>query len=382
MPLLRSRTLLPYLALLAAAVLAPKASQAQLPPPCGPTPGCPACTLPQCSTDGWACTGFVAAGTGCNPRNACISGATCDGAGGCVGTAVTCSALDQCHVAGPCDPSTGVWSNPTKANGTACSTANACVSGETCQNGTCGFPQTTVTCTALDQCHVAGTCSPSTGVCSNPTKANGTACSNGMCGSGESCQNGTCGWPTSTVTCAPPNQCQTGAGSCNSSTGLCSYPTKPNGTVCDDGLICTSGKTCQNETCTATANSCNWTVIRYAYDQIGNLTSQRPEQCAATTCAAQGKTCGTIADGCGGSLACGLCSAGQVCLSSNTCCQPTSCAAQGSACGTISDGCGGHLSCGTCSGNWVCGGANVCICPPGAVCCAAGYTNCPCTASC
>ncbi|HXU00884.1 MAG TPA: discoidin domain-containing protein, partial [Polyangia bacterium] len=51
---------------------------------------------------------------------------------------VTCSASDQCHVAGVCDANTGVCSNPNKTNGSTCNDSNACTTGETCQNGTCG----------------------------------------------------------------------------------------------------------------------------------------------------------------------------------------------------------------------------------------------------
>jgi hypothetical protein len=40
-------------------------------------------------------------------------------------------------------------------------------------------------------------------------------------------------------------------------------------------------------------------------------------------------------------------------------CTPTSCAAQGKNCGTISDGCGGSLTCGACSGSQTCGGGGV-----------------------
>lgn len=40
-------------------------------------------------------------------------------------------------------------------------------------------------------------------------------------------------------------------------------------------------------------------------------------------------------------------------------CTPTTCAAQGKNCGTISDGCGGSLTCGTCSGAQTCGGGGV-----------------------
>jgi C1A family cysteine protease len=44
-------------------------------------------------------------------------------------------------------------------------------------------------------------------------------------------------------------------------------------------------------------------------------------------------------------------------------CTPTTCAAQGKDCGTVSDGCGGTLSCGSCTAPQTCGGggvANVC----------------------
>ena len=79
---------------------------------------------------------------------------------------MTCTAQDQCHTAGTCDPATGICSNPNKADGTTCNDGNACTTADTCQAGTCtGTP---VTCTAQDQCHAAGTCDPATGVCSNP----------------------------------------------------------------------------------------------------------------------------------------------------------------------------------------------------------------------
>jgi hypothetical protein len=41
--------------------------------------------------------------------------------------------------------------------------------------------------------------------------------------------------------------------------------------------------------------------------------------CTPTTCSAQGKNCGAISDGCGGTLNCGTCSTGQVCSSANQC---------------------------------------------------------------
>ena len=93
--------------------------------------------------------------------------------------------------------------------------------------------------------------------------------------------------------------------------------------------------------------------------------------CSPTTCSAQGKNCGSIADGCGGTLSCGSCSSPQSCggggtanvCGGGTTCKPTTCAAQGKNCGSIADGCGGTLSCGSCTSPQSCGGggtANVC----------------------
>src|SRR5712692_7007018 len=94
--------------------------------------------------------------------------------------------------------------------------------------------------------------------------------------------------------------------------------------------------------------------------------------CAPITCASLGKNCGTISDGCGGTLTCGSCTAlGTSCGGggvANVCGPgtPTTCAAQGKNCGAIPDGAGGWLACGTCTAPQVCGGtgtSNVCGTP-------------------
>ena len=71
----------------------------------------------------------------------------------------------------------GVCSNPAPRTGRRATTATPARRLTRCQSGVCtGNP---VTCTAQDQCHVAGTCNPTTGACSNPAVANGTACNDG-----------------------------------------------------------------------------------------------------------------------------------------------------------------------------------------------------------
>jgi hypothetical protein len=79
-----------------------------------------------------------------------------------------------------------------RPNGSACDDGNACTQTDTCQAGVCtgGNP---VVCAAIDQCHDAGACVASTGLCTNPHKADGTACDDGdRCSAGDSCRAGTC----------------------------------------------------------------------------------------------------------------------------------------------------------------------------------------------
>src|SRR5205814_338882 len=146
---------------------------------------------------------------------------------------VVCTALDQCHVAGSCDPHTGTCSNPSKPDGTTCSDGNACTQSDSCQAGAC-VGTNPVVCTALDQCHDAGACDPANGTCSDPAKPNGTTCTDGdACTQSDSCQAGAC-VGTNPVVCSALDQCHV-AGVCDPANGVCSNPDKPNGTACTDG---------------------------------------------------------------------------------------------------------------------------------------------------
>src|SRR5207247_9810629 len=99
----------------------------------------------------------------CNDGNACTTNDTCSG-GACVGgPGPNCNDNNVC-TDDSCHPATGC----VNTNNTApCSDGNACTRTDTCRSGACagGNP---VVCTASDQCHVAGVCDPSTGWCSNP----------------------------------------------------------------------------------------------------------------------------------------------------------------------------------------------------------------------
>ncbi|RYZ10213.1 MAG: hypothetical protein EOO73_01155 [Myxococcales bacterium] len=211
-----------------------------------------ACNVGTCSAATGKCEATPKAnGTTCDDANACTQASSCQ-AGVCQGQSpVVCAASDQCHSAGTCNPSTGACTNPSKANGAACNDGNACTKTDSCQSGVCSG-SSAVVCAASDQCHSAGTCNPSTGACSEPAKPNGTACSDGtLCTQTDTCQGGTC-VGASPVTCAASDQCH-GAGSCDSATGKCSNPAKVDGTACEDGSLCTQKDSCQAGTCKAGA---------------------------------------------------------------------------------------------------------------------------------
>ena len=128
-------------------------------------------------------TNFCDDGNACTIEDACVGG-TCQ-----PGVLVVCNDGNVCTT-DTCDPMTGcVFTNNTNP----CNDGNACTTGEVCVGGTCQLG-VGVACSASDQCHVAGTCDPVTGVCSNPAKPNGTACNDGNpCTVGEVCIGGVCG---------------------------------------------------------------------------------------------------------------------------------------------------------------------------------------------
>jgi RHS repeat-associated protein len=144
-------------------------------------------------------------GAACNDQNPCSGSSTCQSQFCAGSNPMSCSASDQCHDAGACSAETAACSNPPKANGSACNDNNACTGTSSCQAGACtgGSP---VTCSPSDQCHVAGTCDPATGACSNPAAADGTACNDGnTCTTPDTCVQGTCtGTPGGSCGLSPP----------------------------------------------------------------------------------------------------------------------------------------------------------------------------------
>lgn len=186
-------------------------------------------------------------GTPCDDGNACTGGDTCQN-GACVGgDPVICGPLDACHVAGVCDPGTGLCSNPNAPDGTACDDGDPCAQSDSCQGGVC-VSSNPISCTALDQCHDAGTCDPATGQCSNPAKPDGSACDDGdACTQRDSCLAGAC-VGADPVACPVPNGCHD-PGICDRGTGICSQPTLKPGYCSIEGQCIASGTAKPGDPC-------------------------------------------------------------------------------------------------------------------------------------
>ncbi len=212
-----------------------------------------------CSTDGNPCTAdkcdgagkcghdAVADGQPCNDNNLCTAGDTCLDGMCSDGTGVICTALDDCHVAGECNPATGLCSNPVALDGTDCNDGNPCTFNDVCTDGKCAGPDLN-SCNPLDDCHGTGSCNPTTGLCSYPSLPDGTGCNDGNpCTTRDVCSKGTCRG-LNPISCAPVDPCHY-AGTCNTETGLCEWPERPDGTSCDDSNACTTGTTCSDGAC-------------------------------------------------------------------------------------------------------------------------------------
>jgi hypothetical protein len=193
-----------------------------------------------------ACVAITATdGTSCDDAMACTTGDVCT-AGACAGAPVDCSTLtDACH-AGVCEPTSGACVQTTAADGSLCDDGAACTTGDVCTTGVCsGAP---VDCSSMtDACHT-GACDPATGACGRTTRPDGSTCSDAMaCTTGDVCTGGTCSGAT--VSC-PSTMCTTGF--CNPTSGACTSTPVPNGTSCTfDTNLCTRDS-CTAGTCGAT----------------------------------------------------------------------------------------------------------------------------------
>jgi len=166
----------------------------------------------------------------CDDANACTTADKC-GNGQCIGgPPPVCNDGDVC-TDDTCDNAIGCV---TSFNTAPCEDGNKCTANDTCASGTCtaGSP---VVCMPQNDCQENGLCDPVTGACAYYLKPDGTACNDGnACSMNDKCKAGACIDSTPLVCPPPANNCL-GAGTCNPSTGSCSYPVV-GGDLDGDGL--------------------------------------------------------------------------------------------------------------------------------------------------
>ena len=206
------------------------------------------CINGECLAVGCTCSEVNDCCNGCVPRadfTACDDGDACTATDVCLSGA--CQGFDStdCNDNNPCtDDSCNSTQGCVHTDNTLpCDDGDLCTGASACQNGQCmgGDP---VVCQPLSQCHAAGQCNPLTGVCTNPTVADGTTCDDGNTQtSGEQCTNGMC--VTQGCECAGVNDCCDGCDIRNENA------------TCDDSDACTENTTCHAGVCAGTPLQCN-----------------------------------------------------------------------------------------------------------------------------
>lgn len=208
------------------------------------------CTVITCDEGTQTCSTMAANdGTACESADLCVSNAHCQN-GLCVGAPKDCffAPGGECNTLA-CNPATGKCDptpDPSK-NGASCtSLGDPCMVGKLCSDGDClgGTPKN---CSALTQGCNNGLCSPTTGQCYAEPIAEGETCLEAT----DACNVGIC-----------------------DALGQCQATPANEGAGCEDGNSCTLGETCSAGACqggmmttyvtyfteTFASNAAGWTV--------------------------------------------------------------------------------------------------------------------------
>lgn len=200
----------------------------------------------------------------------------------------------------------------------------SCGTGQFCNAGIC-------TCSSLTTCAAqnknCGSISDGCGGTLNcGTCAPGQTCTNNVCvavcvpttctAQGRSCGTASdgCGGTLNCGTCAPGQAC--------SIAGVCTTPPPSNcvHSECIAGMkLTTTCSSCAQKVCSTDSYCCNVSWDSLCVSEAKSMCSScGGATCTPTTCSAQGKNCGSISNGCGGTLSCGTCATGQTCTN-NVC---------------------------------------------------------------
>lgn len=269
------------------------------------------CTVGTCLPDGGCVAEAIGEGVPCNDGDSCTDGDVCT-FGICHGAPVDCSEFDDACTVGTCDQTLGCVAQ-TLPDDTACSDANNCTTGDTCNAGTC--TGSAVDCSHLDAGCSIGVCDPD-GSCRISPVAQGDPCDDrDPCTRNDVCSDAACAGAS--IDCSELDSACT-VGACGAD-GTCTAVAANDGAACVDGDICTSNDVCNEGTCTGIATDCS------ALDDACTVGQCQSDGSCAAIAAPTGSTCddgnpctendACTTDGCVGneidcSAHCGQCSLG------------------------------------------------------------------------
>lgn len=148
--------------------------------------------------------------------------------------------------------------------------------------------------------------------------------------------------------------------------GRCAGTLRDAGASCDDGDACTAADACSpSGACSGQVRTCNTPPASFCLDSRTQRSYSAAGTCSSDAGCSYAHSDTTCPTGC--DAATGRCNS----------CTPKTCAQLGANCGQVSDGCGGTLNCGTCPAGQTCGGggrANVCGIACGSPC--SNWTEC------
>ncbi len=322
-----------------------------------------ACVVPEC--DG------AAAGTPCDDGVPCTENDACDGAGGCVGTLVDCTGLDDVCVIGECNVATGQCEPLPAADGTVCDDGDACTEGDACAAGQCN-PGAPTDCDDANVC-TDDACDPAAGCTNEPNTepcddGDGDACTTGMCEAGacaaggvtdcddgiectvDSCDpvDGCVNAPDAT-TCDDGNACTINV--CDPAAGGCANPYEfgaltTQGNACNDAEACTDSDVCTDGVCTGEPIVCD--APPEAMCDGADLTTYSGGACVAgaceydeevTNCPDGCEDAACLDPTCTGANNGDPCDDGDPCTADDVCTGASTCAGTVLDCSTLTDAC-------------------------------------------
>ncbi len=203
---------------------------------------------------------------------------------------------EQCDGTACCSPTCSF-----RSNGSTCSDGNACTQIDSCQAGAC-VGTTPVVCGASDVCHLAGACDPNNGSCSNPTKVNGSVCEDGNVCTDNVCYQGSCLISANAAPCEDGNACTTNdtcaAGACVAGGPVdCNDHQSCSADTCVAATGCAHSNTLACDVCNAPeCNGCQATCVTDCHSRVMQSMFACIAGCTSTYCASFCQADATVAD--------------------------------------------------------------------------------------